>query len=332
MIMWVNLFQSELATEVDLQKTFLLLGGTSLQAIKIITNMEERYKKKFEGLLENLLGEVTLEHTCVLLSGKQRDGNTSAHNKRPLDTDDVDFVKNMKRYAHLETSVIKVPDETTEEQRQRCLTELKHLDFPILSIGRASRYCVHNNLSVSINNLKNKTDGNTCVDCKVDNIIPADLSTVRHIREINVSKRTVKDLNSDGNDLRETVDEVSYSGESKGDIIAAHQISLSERWCHHTGKCIYASCLLVINSKLQYAIVGSHSYTLSCVCMTSGKCVWTTNLAGRIEGASVLSKCGKWILVGECSQDIFKIFSRSTQHFYTYSDATGSEFVRKSHL
>ena len=77
---------------------------------------------------------------------------------------------------------------------------------------------------------------------------------------------------------------------------------LNQKWKVNTGKCVDASPLLVVDESRdpsEMIYIGSHSGRFFAICFQSGRVLWQSQLADRIESSACLSRCGEFVIVGE---------------------------------
>ncbi|XP_065828359.1 beta-alanine-activating enzyme-like isoform X2 [Oscarella lobularis] len=72
---------------------------------------------------------------------------------------------------------------------------------------------------------------------------------------------------------------------------------MSVTWKIDTGKCVDASPLLTLGD-MNVVYIGSHSHSFVSVAADSGTLLWKALLGDRIESSAVLSRCGKFLVVG----------------------------------
>ncbi|KAL4217924.1 hypothetical protein ACF0H5_022663 [Mactra antiquata] len=77
------------------------------------------------------------------------------------------------------------------------------------------------------------------------------------------------------------------------------QIYIEEVWRYNTCKCVDASPVVACNRQSEcYIFIGSHSHKFSAINYYNGQCLWETMLPDRIESSACISYCGKYVIVG----------------------------------
>ncbi|XP_071786439.1 beta-alanine-activating enzyme-like [Asterias amurensis] len=101
-------------------------------------------------------------------------------------------------------------------------------------------------------------------------------------------------------------------GEKKEATSNCQPPQLIQRWRYDTGKCVDASPLVVLTTRLNTVVyIGSHSHKFAGVTMTTGRALWVTELGDRIESSACLSTSGSKIIVGCYDNNLYTLDSES---------------------
>lgn len=83
-------------------------------------------------------------------------------------------------------------------------------------------------------------------------------------------------------------------------------LSLSLSWSSDTGRCVDASPVLQhrvehksSNREEATVFIGSHSHRVQALDLSSGALLWERVLGDRIEASAAVSRCGKFLVVGQ---------------------------------
>lgn len=94
---------------------------------------------------------------------------------------------------------------------------------------------------------------------------------------------------------------------------------LTFHWKNSMKKCIDASPLIVLlDSKREYVIIGSHSGLINAYRIDHGDLVWSFQANDRIEGSGTLSRNGRWILLGDYSGILYIIDCSNGRLYSSY--------------
>lgn len=79
------------------------------------------------------------------------------------------------------------------------------------------------------------------------------------------------------------------------------KVSITCQWRTCLYKCIDASPLVVYAQGRSEGevFIGSHGHVFMCIRLSDGKVLWESRVGDRIESSAVLSKCGRYVIVGE---------------------------------
>ncbi|XP_033631783.1 beta-alanine-activating enzyme-like isoform X3 [Asterias rubens] len=101
-------------------------------------------------------------------------------------------------------------------------------------------------------------------------------------------------------------------GEKKEATSNCQPPQLIQRWRYDTGKCVDASPLVVLTTRLNTVVyIGSHSHKFAAVTMATGRALWVTELGDRIESSACLSTSGSKIIVGCYDNNLYTLDSES---------------------
>ena len=58
--------------------------------------------------------------------------------------------------------------------------------------------------------------------------------------------------------------------------------------------------------------IGSHGHVFMCIRLSDGKVLWESRVGDRIESSAAVSKCGRYVIVGEVHVLVFFIITQTS--------------------
>lgn len=97
----------------------------------------------------------------------------------------------------------------------------------------------------------------------------------------------------------------SFENFSESHLAKRFEVSVEIQWKVDFHKCIDASPLLVGLKESAVVYLGSHAHIFKAVRLSDGRVLWETRVGDRIESSATISQCGSFVIVGKLKKHSF---------------------------
>ncbi|KAK3100209.1 hypothetical protein FSP39_016338 [Pinctada imbricata] len=263
---------------------FLEVGGNSMLAVQVLSEIERLLNQQVPELLEIILDKsvkdvgdtvqkLLITQTTMNNPNIEHENHHSEKSDRAGITEDTSKYEEHKgindKYEVLTSRSL--PNETSHAKKRK----------------------------LDIQEISNKNDSRKMNLGAHQNIMSYGLCSIRRGNQFQLINEKVIHNRMDRSSMKEcqrctckiTVDNTQETH-------SVYSPQLKELWRYDTGKCVDASPLIVKLSDGQAAVyMGSHSHRFCAVSMETGGLLWETTLGDRVESSASLSACGRYVIV-----------------------------------
>ncbi|KAK2863883.1 hypothetical protein Q7C36_003037 [Tachysurus vachellii] len=262
---------------------FMLSGGDSLQALRLLDCITVSMETSSVGLLEVILDGSFSDVLKHITAKHQNPMKTSG---KRLSEDSVSVVLNKRRFhteaeTNFDPQGILPPEKSSESSEKRFVV--------VRRAGVVVFWDYFPN--------RNSKGPSGSMDRIQEEYPSAELSPL----SINKSSRIATNSSS----VRSTDIYVpSWDGQSSGVTSQAginkdiQILGLRVCWSSDTGRCVDASPALLVGPERATVFIGSHSHRLQALDLSSGAVMWERVLGDRLESSAAVSKCGTLVALG----------------------------------
>ncbi|XP_071951256.1 beta-alanine-activating enzyme-like [Antedon mediterranea] len=312
---WKDVLQ--IKSEINDDSNFILLGGDSFQAIRLLNQIELVTRQSVPDLLDYILHNkyheifelikknVSKKTTCKLLTNHSaaEKGCSVLHGLFSDNVQDKLLNPDTENKNNLKTTC-KV---TTNQNAEATGCLISHGLLSDTVPDKLKNLDTENERKRSMSSVTDNL--NKSKQLKTDNTIASNSCTFSDDKKVcRGSQRIVQ-----------YTDKIILECNNRTRKRSQGTVSIKERWKYDTAKCIDASPLLVYKDGDNGVVyIGSHSHKFQAVLFDTGLLLWTRMLGDRIESSACLSKCGNYVIVGCYDHNVYVLNAENGGIFWTW--------------